>query len=241
MLQYRESTPSGSFVAWGISFEYEYDPLTRRLEVLDTRHKLPLLSFEYCKHLKHLPLNFISTIDKATQIQALMLSADASVALSDIYDGVRLVSFIESAVKLSGLAWELKRHCYRNFSNDFTRIYNLREASICRFEPSLTTKEFYRMGLKSENYTSGRATASTLHKTLRQAADVIVTDMAPDEYARRFEKSAQNLLCAATDLSIISKIIDDDYVPMNKLASRQAHLNNMKNKINQKISFKTIA
>lgn len=240
MLNYRDINPCGSFVAWGISFDYEYDKFNNTLNIVDSRRGKPLLSFDYCSHLSQIPLNYISSIEKITQIQALILSNGNSIDLSDIYEGTRLVSFIESAIALSNYSWDLRREYFDSFNQHFSRDYDLKGVFFKRYRASVSSSGFYAGELKTQRSRSVSASADTLHKTIESLSERALRDLAAEEYTNRFSQSAQNLLTVSSNLSIISKALDDNYTPKAKMKNKFAASENMKNKILSKNQVKTI-
>lgn len=213
-MKYRETDSRGSFVAWGIGFNYKYNANAYVLDILDRRSLKPLLFIDFDRQQARSALTYVSMLEKALQIQALMLSNNMTLDLSFSFDEARLAALLESAALQARYAFDLSRGQFYRFSFDFIRNNGLKALSIKKYRGSSETgAPFYSGQLTTDKNKSVRASGHSLPTMIKALSDKIVSDLVTLEFGYRSEDSAHNLLLVASKLGVMSRILDQNFAP----------------------------
>lgn len=230
MLGYRETDSCGSFVAWGQSFNYSYNARYNILNILNSADEKKLISLECYKDLCALPLNYVSTLEKVTQIKAQQVSNFKTLSLSEIYAGARLLSLLEGCIQISDYSWDLRRERFDDFNKSFSIAFSLKSARLKRLNKGLHSENLYCGELKTLNHNSTTATSRTIYNAINKLSQKAIHDLAATAYASRMQDSAQNLLNVSTQLNLLGRTLNDHYIPRNMLLAQKTPDLFMKNK-----------
>lgn len=217
MLRHRESRPEGLLSAWGVGFNYQYCIKKDLLRVLSAKSNEYLSEIKLAEFTSQSPLNFIKTLNKVSQIQALLLSNEDHIDLNELYAGARLASLLENAITISSFSSYLDSEYFEEFEKKFCKNYALKRLTLKKIPNSESFGKIYKAELKTNNNNAVNSSSVELSDTLKRLSEKTVYDLAPTEYMYRMQASAQNLLNVSSDLSIISKTIDDKFVPVHRV------------------------
>ena len=218
VLDYRETT-HGSFKAWGSEFRYDYNKNKSALDILhqDTEGLLARLKLD--QDVSSNALSYVQLVEKASQINALMFSNNATVKLMDTMRLERLQPIIKNIVKLSRHAYDLQTLNLDRFCHFFADEFDLQSVKIKKFTSRNENNSAFfiaRMLTHHDNGISVRA--CTMTGIMAAMSDRTLRDLITMEFGHRFKGSAHNLLNASSKLSSLSYILDENFVPESKIS-----------------------
>lgn len=216
-LKYREHNSRGSFVAWGIGFHYRYDPDTKILDIIDARRQKPLLFLDFDGKTSKDPLTFTRNLDKANQINALIFSNNTTNDLSETLEDRRLVPILENSVFLAHYCFDLNHGKFQRFAKHFCGDFALKNIQIDRVENINPEASYFLAELRTLNNNAITSRATSLHSVIRKLSEKAVQDLMTAEYGNVLSGSAHNLLTASSKLSIISRILDENFSPHRRI------------------------
>ncbi len=219
----KEINNDGSFIAWGIGFHYKYDAKHRILDVTSARNSRPLTHIVLDDDLSESPFRFVLLLEKATQIQALMLSNNATIDLSENFEDERLIAIFISCMNLARFSYNLSRHDFQTFEKNFCEDMPLKSLRIQRIECRDPLQSFYSATLETETSKEMVKRAHSLGRLAIKISEGIIHDLISAEYGYRFKNTADALLSVSSKLSIISLIINDAFLPAQKLSPKTRH------------------
>ena len=212
-MKYKDTCATGSFVAWGAGFEYQYLADLKALKVSRTAKDYTLAHLKFDRFISKEPRTFVQSLDKANQIKALMLSNNATNRLSDTIDEVRLGPLIKSSAHLSRHVFDLNFKNYSRFSRQLTKEFGLKHFKIKRFMSEDEEQAFFVARLQTQHNNSICVRGCTMEGLLSSLSDRTVRDLITMEFGHQFEDSAYKLLSMSTKLSAIGNILDENYEP----------------------------
>ena len=221
MLEYRETT-RGSFGLWGTSFRYDYSNRKRVLTVSHTDTEKLLAQFNFDKSLSKSPLLYAKLLDKATQINALMVSNNRTVDLANTMELRHLRPLIESLGGISRHAYDLSNLSLSNFCEEFADEFQLKSVKIKYFQPNDDGNAFFIARIQTRHDNGICVRACTLSGLTAAMADRTMRDLITMEFGLRMDGSAQNLLTASSRLSSLSLILDESFIPSDKVIGEKA-------------------
>ncbi|MCK5284786.1 MAG: hypothetical protein KAJ86_04285 [Alphaproteobacteria bacterium] len=215
-LKYKEFCSQGSFIAWGIGFNYKYNPDDHILEVSDARKNSPLLHIYLDRHVSRYPVSYIENLEKATQINALMLSNNKTIDLSEILNGSRIIAILENSVRLSRYSFNLEHKKFKHFSYGFCNDFNINLIKIKEIK-TRDSKNFYIAKLRTQNSNEIKATSFSIHGIMKNLSKTAINELMDIEYAHYHSQSAYNLLSASSNMESISHILNNGFSPYKKI------------------------
>ncbi len=148
-MKHTETDLGKSLAETGVGFKYLYNPQNNILSIT-TKEQAPLLNLELKSSLLKDPLRYIQNIDKAAQICALMLSANKTHDLTDIFDDSRLISMLISSSKLAHDSYELQLMEFKGFSRRFCAENRLRDLQIKRINGRAPNDRFFAAKIQTK-------------------------------------------------------------------------------------------
>lgn len=224
VLRHRETT-QGSFEAWGTGFRYNYNNKKRALTVFHRNSERLLAQFKLDRLLSKHPLAYVELLEKACQINALMVSNNATVNLADTMELRYISPIIHSVGDLSRHAFDLQSLSLKRFGEMFSEEFDLKSVKIKLFEPKDDTPAFFIARMQTHHENGFCVRSCSLPGLMAAMSDRTVRDLITMEFGHRFEGSAHNLLNASSKLSSLSLILDDDFVPKQKISYKNEEKN----------------
>ncbi len=212
-----EQTSHGSFTAWGTGFTYEYDSSDCSLSIIRSERSKTLAHLSFDSALCKNPMGYVSLLEKATQIKALIFSNNQTIDLSETLDSFRLTPILKSAAILSRYAFDLDNARYHRFCRIFSEEYELKSVKLKRFTSDNEENTFFIARIQTQHDNSVSVRACTLAGLTAALSDRTLRDLITMEFGHRFEGSAHNLLKLSTRLSSLSCVLDDAFVPHEKI------------------------
>ena len=228
MLHSRETT-HGSFKVWGTGFRYDYNNDKSALTVFHQDTERLLAQFKFDKLLSKEPKTFISMLEKASQINALMVSNNRTVNLAETIDLRHLSPIIHSIGGLSRHAFDLHSLALERFCQAFAAEFNLKQVKIKPFKSRNNTNAFFIARLQTHHDNSINVRACTMTGIMAAMSDRTLRDLMTMEFGHRFEGSAHNLLNASSKLTSLSYILDDNFIPEMKVFETESPKNDFIN------------
>lgn len=229
-LSFIETDIDSNISATGTGFRYYYDSTSQILEIADLKVRRKLVSFALSGYGIDNALLFITYLDKACQVKALMYSSHQTTSLPDIINHTKLASILESAAETAGFAHHLKLRHLDKFIAAFKSAFTMQDLIIQRIYADGPHREFFKAELEtlSGNTAIGRST--TLNGALSRLAENIMRDLIAIEFGDHSKGSAHTLLRISSRLSLIARLLDDSFQPVHKLIdcgfSLQQHTEN---------------
>lgn len=215
-MKYGKISSSGSFNAWGIGFHYDYDSELSSLSVGHVESKKPLLSIDFDSDLAKEAVFFVGTLEKATQVKALMLSNNKTADLSKIMDEIRLPAMLASAASLARYGFDLRRESFERFGEFFCKDFPLNALQIKKISGYDPNADFYSATLETKRRLSVSVSSQTLCGTMLSLSDGILRDILTREFGSSLNSTAHALLRTSAKLSTLSLLLNEDFKPLKK-------------------------
>lgn len=225
-LLYQGSGSSGNFEATGVSFSYLYDASANSLTILrKTCLECESLNIQLPEKIKANPKLFVQHLEKATQIKALILSSNATIKLCETIVPEKLIAIAKSVSRLALNSYDLDNNRISKFSDILRRGFGLKQLEISYIEhPS--SQPYYKAKIISRRDNCVVVREDTIDETLKKLSESIVSDLIMRELSAHSDHNSQKLLNLSTRLSVIAKILNNDFIPsrfLTKFDDSQAH------------------
>ncbi|NCT40702.1 MAG: hypothetical protein GW778_03455 [Alphaproteobacteria bacterium] len=218
MLHYRDTT-RGSFEMWGNGFRYDYDNNKSALSVFHHESERLLAQFKFDSLLLKEPRTYVGFLDKASQINALMVSNNSTVNLAETMPLRHVAPIFQSIGVISRHAFDLHILDLPRFSERFAQEYGLKSINIKPFKSRDCENAFFIARLQTLHDNCISVRACTLGGIMGALSESTLRDLMTMEFGHRYNGSAQNLLNASSKLSSLSYILDESFVPEMKVFS----------------------
>lgn len=228
MLDYRETT-HGSFKAWGSGFRYDYNNEQKALNVLHQDTERLLARFNFDRFLSKSPLAYTELLNKTAQINALMVSNNQTINLSETMPLPHLSSVLSSIGGLSRHAFDLKQMHIRRFCLRFAMEFDLHSVKIKFFQPNDIENAFFIARLQTQHGNGISVRACSMTGIMAAMSDKTLRDLITMEFGHRFERSAQSLLNVSSKLSSLSWILDEEFDPSKRILASSKEKNDFIN------------
>ena len=213
-MEYRE-TSQGAFIATGIGFDYHYHTHNRVLDIIRREKSKTLAHLSFDESLAKDPLSYVAFLEKATQLKALMFSNNQTVDLASIISSTQMPAMLKSASMTSRYAFDLKKMRLKRFCDVFSVEHGLKSIKIKKFITQNNTFFIARIQTHHDNGVVVRG--CTLAGLTAALSDKTIRDLITMEFGHRYEGSAHNLLRVSTRLAALSCLLDDAYLPSDKI------------------------
>ena len=228
MLHSRETT-HGSFKVWGTGFRYDYNNEKNALTVFHQDTERLLAQFKFDKSLSENPMAYVGMLEKALQINALMVSNNRTINLADAI-GIRQISpIIHSVGGLSRHAFDLHNLALERFCSSFADEHGLKLIKIKPFKSRDNANAFFIARLQTKHDNSISVRACTMTGIMAAMSERTLRDLMTMEFGHRYEGSAHNLLNASSRLSSLSHILDDSFIPEMRVFDKSGDKNHFIN------------
>ncbi|MAE52143.1 MAG: hypothetical protein CMH27_10070 [Micavibrio sp.] len=217
-LRYQEASRCGSIEAWGAAFNYRYDSDGNTLRVFRNENGCKTLNITLPAKITADPLLFIRQLEKATQIKALMLSNNTTIKLCQTIVPDKLSAIAKSVSKLALNSFDLSTNRIEKFSKLVRRSYGLNEFEIAYID-HLTSGSYYKAKIVSSRDNCVIVRQDDLATTLQDLSEGIIRDLIALEFSSRHNGTSEQLLRLSTRLSVMSKIVNEKFLPEKYLMS----------------------
>jgi hypothetical protein len=208
-------------MAWGIGFQYAYDPAVGILDIIDAKKAKPLIYVDFDRKLSRDTLAYVQFFEKATQINALIFSNNNTLDLSETFDDKRLVAILEDSAKLARYALDLKRRKFKKFCEDFCQEYELHTMEIKRIGGRVPGTAFYTAMIRTKNLNEISVRSPSVSRIMTMLSDKTMQDLLTVEFGHHLGTSAHTLLTASSKLSALGRILDSEFNPENVIEAAQ--------------------
>ena len=217
-MKYESVCSHGSFTSWGSGFKYHYEARDCAIDVTSADGYRALARLKPGSQICCDPFSYVETLNKTNQIKALMYSDNTTTNLADTLDDARLSSLIKITGHISYLAL-YGLHCknFNHFSTLFCRDFNLKSLIIKRLSSDSQEKSFYLASITTQHNNSVCARSDNLSGLTTLLSNKILSDLIAVEFGLNRDSSAQNLLGAASKLATIGRVLDNNFIPEEKL------------------------
>ena len=221
-LKHREQDSRGSFVAWGIGFEYKYCAESSILNIINAIKRKPLINISFDELMAENALAYTGALEKATQINALTFSNGQHVDLSETLKERHLKIMLETSAMQARYSLDLEAERFERFERRFCRDYTLSRLRFNKCVNSIEETSFYRAELETSNYNSINCSGAHLYGVINKLSAKAMRDLMAREYGYREQSAAQNLLSASSNLGIISQILNKNFNPIYKIRQKSS-------------------
>lgn len=222
VLEYRETDPEGSFVASGAGLRYRYDADRRLLDVIERGRKSVVVRLDVREvHPRNVP-SYTTYLEKINQIKALMYSNSRTVNLTRTLGRMRLSAIVQGDSLTAWYAYDLSRHRFADFSENFRTAFDLEQVYINQLRATgpADGHDYYAGTIKSRSGNMVSARAPTLPALLYLLAERTAQDLAGTEY--RSDTAAQKLLSASLVLNTTARALDENFIPDSRIKTPEA-------------------
>ncbi|MGH1399037.1 MAG: hypothetical protein ACRBCT_07475 [Alphaproteobacteria bacterium] len=216
-LEYTKCSPD-SIIAQSTGLRYEYDTPNRAMSVTLRDQNCVMARFDFDSILSKDPLSYIRSFDKTCQIKALMYSNNRSIDLSDVMEAARLKAMLRNAARTSRYAYDLGQDNLKRFCKGFARDFDFKAINIKHFTSGDGRQTFFVARLHTRHDNSVCVRACSLSGIMAALSQRTLHDLITMEFGHRFGASADNLLIAASKLSAISYILDENFIPKREIS-----------------------
>lgn len=216
-LRHQIVSPCGQVEAWGAAFNYRYNPEENMLCVFRNESGCKTLNITLPTKIRTNPQLFIKQLEKATQIKALMLSNNMTLRLCQTIVPDKLSAIAKSVSKLALNSYDLSTDRINHFSKLVRRSYGLKEFEIAEID-NQASGSYYKAKIVScrDNFVIVRE--DTMPDTLKKLSEGILSDLIALEFSSRNNICSEQLLRLSTRLSVMSKIVNDAFIPEKYLS-----------------------
>lgn len=216
-LRHQTVSSCGQIEAWGAAFNYRYAADKNTLCVFRNESGCKTLNITLPAKIKNNPQLFIKQLEKATQIKALMLSNHTTLKLCQTIVPDKLSAIAKSVSKLALNSFDLSTDRINNFSKLIRRSYGLKEFEIAEIDNQASGSYFKAKIISCRgNFVIVRE--DTMPETLKKLSEGILSDLIALEFSSRNNVCSEQLLRLSTRLSVMSKIVNDAFIPEKYLA-----------------------
>ncbi len=215
-----ESDAFGSFTAWGIGFCYEYDGTANRLTIIHARRYRPLINIDVNQSDTGFAAAFVEMFEKTIQTQALMLSNRRTIDVTEIFSEKRLKPYLGGTLQAVVMALHLQQERFQSFNQIFCKAYGLGSLQIAKSQRISTIPPYYEAQILTEKLNKVEAKDNLLHDCLASLARSIISDLIIQETQHNFQSKAYELLSASSNLSTLSMVLDQQFMPRRKMLRR---------------------
>ena len=217
-VEYKETDNKGSFDARGSGFRYVYDSDKKHLHILSSRNRKPILEIPFDHNGLKNPYDYVNDINKATQIYAMMISNNETVDLSNVLDGSKLSSILQSSVRVARYSHYLQTEEFSKFSRRFSTHSRLHVLKIKRIIGRTTHQDVYVGKLRTKKNGATKAVSTTLHGAIKDLSEQTIRDLLSTEQWSVHQHDAHNLLSVSTNLATISHILNERFSPHKRIS-----------------------
>lgn len=203
----------GGFVAHGICFDYKYDAAERNLNMRHLIKYESLIDINMDRRILFRPKLYVTFLEKATQIYALIYSQNLSYNIAQTIDEEKLPAILNTIMRAAQRATELQTGNYRFFEKRMCNKFELSKFLINHYNATNGSNGFWTIHIKTKSGQAANIRSNTLHDAIGQIAQKIRHDLFSHEITNRSDKLAYALMTLSTKLMAIEKIIDPDFVP----------------------------
>jgi len=212
-LDFKYLNDQGSFKAWSVGFSYEYDAETCILDIIHSRSQRPILYIDSDDSFADDPRGFVQVFDKSIQLNALTYSNNSSIDLSDVLDYDKLPAILNYIARLASYGFVLQNKRFEEFAIDYNKKLGCCGVSITLEKASHYTPASYVTYFKMHDGNAVSRKDYLLHKAIASLSHAIVDDILMTKYLQAPADQAQALLGTASELYILSCIINQDFFP----------------------------
>ena len=212
-----EVTARSPVTIWGIGLCYEYDQTYRRISIIDGRRYRPILDAPIdTDEIIHLP-DLIHIIEKITQIQALMLSNNATCDISEVMNNKRLKSYLEHVIELALATSYLNASNYQAFANTMCANFELQKIILASHTEDSFSRDFFKSHIKTKHGNEIICEGFSLSDCLSNLSRKVISDLLVMETSHNFQADAHLLLKLSSDLSMFALVLDKRFIPRRKI------------------------
>lgn len=221
-MKFRETDAFGSFLAWGTGFYYEYDATSKTLEVTHAGTKKPIFFTELHDHRSRAPAWFVRTLEKATQVNALILSNNTTIDLAQTVEEQRLPPMVKTCMRMAEYAYNLEYNENEAFSARFCEHFSLKTLKIEKIRGFASSSWVYVGTLTTHSGNRISADGLTIHGLIRDLSQKIITELLPREFGYDLNRPAHRYLLAASKLASLGYLMDEHFEPVHKMVKTEA-------------------
>jgi hypothetical protein len=228
VLKHQETDNRGSFEACGIGLNYIYDANSKVLDIIDARGNKPLIYIDFDTHLSKNSLEFVRLFEKTTQIRAIMLSNNQTIDLSETLDESRLCAILTTVASTARYCFDIESQKFKRFAKYFCNEYQVRSIEIGKIAGYDPESAYFYSRLTTQHSNTAEARAASIPALLSSLSEHVIQDLLTKEFGYNLQAGAHSLLRVSHKLSVISCILNDSFVPANKLVERKKQPHEMR-------------
>lgn len=219
----------GSFKAWGIGLHYEFDADSNILDVIDGRLSRPIIYIDVDQVNDDAILEYVTTIDRISQLYALNFSNQSSIDITEILGPQRLKPIMNNIATTALHAVYLHAGKFSSFNQSMNTDLMHHKLLIRKIKASRSSASFYSACLKtSYGITIPKIQDRSLHKVLAEMSAEISTSMIADHIISAADMHLNTSIKIASELSLLSATLNPDLKPSHLLVRHNKSKQNQK-------------
>lgn len=221
-MDYKYLNEQGSFKAWGIGFQFEYDAEFGILDIIHARSARPILYLDIDQSFGQDALQYARILDKSLQVSALSLSNNIGIDLTEILDHDKLSPILQSVAQKAQYCFNLDQKKYKEFSRDYNQDLECAHVKVRHIQSTLYSSPFYTAHFQTNRGGVATIRDAALYTALGKLSEIIVQDLVMKQSLASSDYTLQRLLNAASDLFAMSCILNPSFKPYQLTAASQA-------------------
>jgi hypothetical protein len=221
-LRCQKTCLDGSFEAWGVGFHYKYDAPSNSLSVFKPENAWGMLDISLPRKIEENPMLFVQHLEKVSQIKSLILSNNETVRLCETIVPDKLSAIAKSVSRLALSSFDARPEKLARFAKAMQRQYLLQSVEMNYINARDVKNAFFTASITTKKGNRTDASAASISLLLRELSEKIVRDLMTREFGSAHQGSADRLLVLSSRLSIISRILDENYTPEKSIKPAQS-------------------
>lgn len=224
-MDFAETGCGGSFEATGLGLKYFYNAPQSVLDILPRRHIEPIFFIGLNGYFPCDPRMVVRFVEKSTQISALIYSDHYTLDITETIDQSRLPALLKNAIETAGMANDLYTGNFPRFALHFMRRFDLGLIEVLPLNHKNAEKKLFRSRIVTARGSQVSVIGSHIPNLLLELSEKIVKDVITQEYCDNMKRSAHTLLNVTSMLGTLARILDNSFVPKDKVESNYINEN----------------
>ncbi len=201
------------FQAWGVGLHYKYDAPQGILDIIQTATNRPLVFVNLYEEIPGQALLYARYLEKTMQVNALTLSNNTAIDITSVLDCQKFPTIIKKISTLADHSFNLKTGALTKFTKDFCQEFSLKKMRIKTFHGTSKREQFFNVSIKTQGNNRVVVRGNNLHTTFSCLSEQVLHELLTIELGGHQDNDAHNMLNIASNLSTLSKILDEAFIP----------------------------
>jgi len=202
---------------WGLGLCYEYDQNSGHISIIHAQRYQPIIDVYVDINTSIYLSDFIHTIEKITQIQALILSNNATCDITEILTRRRMKVYFEYVIETARRACYLRHGDYDSFIDNMCEDFGLSGFNIENLNKGYSNNNFFKLSIHTKRGNVIACEGFHLRYCLSTLSQKTISDLLVVETSHNFQADARRLLKMSSNLSMLARVLDEQFIPRRKV------------------------